>query len=154
MQSLAEWLPPYHLAQLALHVAGVKPAEVLVHVLVLAGFGAAFSLLARPAANHDAALCELLTHLLLATTQEGLLCYNVKWKTPAGKELGVAKATSCVVPRGKFDLVLRDGTPHTLCGTAAAQRWQLSMDDIVQLVTVPKGDSVKPMVLGGAQVEK
>ena len=45
MQSLAEWLPPYHLAQLALHVAGVKPAEVLVHVLVLAGFSAAFSLL-------------------------------------------------------------------------------------------------------------
>ena len=31
--------------QLALHAAGVKPAEVLVHVLVLAGFSAAFSLL-------------------------------------------------------------------------------------------------------------
>ena len=74
--------------------------------------------------------------------------------TPAGKELGVAKATSCVVPRGKFDLVLRDGTPHTLCGTAAAQRWKLSMDDIVQLVTVPKGDSVKPMVLVVAQLRQ
>lgn len=75
-------------------------------------------------------------------------------QTPAGKELGEVKATSCVVPRGKFDLVLRDGAPHTLCGTAAAQQWQLSMDDVVQLVTVPKGDSVKPMMLVVAQLRK
>jgi len=45
LQGFAEWLPPYHLAQLALHVAGVKPADVFVHVLVLAGFSLAFSLL-------------------------------------------------------------------------------------------------------------
>jgi len=75
-------------------------------------------------------------------------------QAPAGKELGVAQATSCVVPRGKFDLVLRDGVPHTLCGTAAAQRWHLSMDDVVQLVAVPKGDSVKPMVLVVAQLRQ
>ncbi len=74
--------------------------------------------------------------------------------TPAGKELGAAKATSCVVPRGKFDLVLRDGSPRTLCGTAAAQRWQLSVDDVVQLVMVPKGDSVKPMMLVVAQLRQ
>ena len=73
---------------------------------------------------------------------------------PAGEELGGAKATSCVVPRGKFDLVLRDGAPRTLCGTAAAQHWRLAMDDVVQLVTVPKGDSVKPMVLVVAQLRK
>ena len=73
---------------------------------------------------------------------------------PPGKELGSAKATSCVVPRGKFDLVLRDGSPHTLCGTAAAQRWRLSMDDVVQLVMVPKGDSVKPMMLVVAQLRQ
>jgi len=45
LQSFAEWLPPYHLAQLALHVAGAKPAEVLGHVLALVAFSAAFSLL-------------------------------------------------------------------------------------------------------------
>eukprot|EP01043_Picozoa_sp_COSAG02_P079805 COSAG02_NODE_18654_length_927_cov_0.764493_1_plen_227_part_00 len=75
-------------------------------------------------------------------------------QTPTGKELGVAKATSCVVPRGKFDLVLREGSPHTLCGTAAAQHWQLSVDDVVQLVMVPKGDSVKPMMLVVAQLRQ
>ena len=75
-------------------------------------------------------------------------------QAPAGKELGIAQATSCAVPRGKFDLVLRDGVPHTLCGTAAAQRWKLSMDDVVQLVAVPKGDSVKPLVLVVAQLRQ
>jgi len=45
LQGFAEWLPPYHLAQLALHVAGVQTADLLVHLLVLAGFSLAFSLL-------------------------------------------------------------------------------------------------------------
>lgn len=45
LQSVAEWLPPYHLARLALHVTGVQPADIFVHVLVLAGFSAAFSVL-------------------------------------------------------------------------------------------------------------
>jgi hypothetical protein len=74
--------------------------------------------------------------------------------TELGAELGGAMATSCIVPRGKFDLQLRDGAPHTLCGTAVAQRWRLGMDDVVQLATVPKGDSVKPMMLVVAQLRK
>ena len=45
LQGFAGWLPPYHLAQLALHAAGVKPTEIMIHVLALAGFSAAFLLL-------------------------------------------------------------------------------------------------------------
>ena len=45
MQSFAEWLPPYHLARLALHAAGVQPTDVWLNVLVLVGFSAIFSLL-------------------------------------------------------------------------------------------------------------
>jgi len=45
LQGVAAWLPPYHLAELALHVAGVKPAETVVSVAVLLGYGGVFSLL-------------------------------------------------------------------------------------------------------------
>lgn len=45
LQGFAEWLPPYHLARLALHAAGVQPVDVIFHVAVLAGFSALFSLL-------------------------------------------------------------------------------------------------------------
>ena len=34
----------------------------------------------------------------------------------AGAELAAAAATSCMVPRGKFDLRLHDGAPNTLHG--------------------------------------
>ncbi len=113
-------------------------------------------------ASEAGALRELLATLAgspgastgAATESAGGLPDPALNQTPAGEELGAAKATSCVVPRGKFDLVLRDGSPHTLCGTAAAQRWQLSMDDVVQLVMVPKGDSVKPMMLVVAQLRQ
>ena len=35
---------------------------------------------------------------------------------PRGAELAAAAATSCMVPRGKFDLALHDGAPNTLHG--------------------------------------
>ena len=45
LQALAPWLPPYHLAELALHVAGVKPAEVIVSVGILLGYSVLFGIL-------------------------------------------------------------------------------------------------------------
>jgi ABC-2 type transport system permease protein len=45
LQSFAEWLPPYHLARLALQATAVEQGDALGHVLVLAGFSAAFLLL-------------------------------------------------------------------------------------------------------------
>lgn len=42
LQSIAPYLPPYHLAQLALQVAGVQVGNALPHVLALAAFSAAF----------------------------------------------------------------------------------------------------------------
>jgi ABC-2 type transport system permease protein len=46
IQSIAPLLPAYHLDQLALSVVGLGQGGVLVHVLVLVGFTAAFLLLA------------------------------------------------------------------------------------------------------------
>jgi len=45
LQGVAAWLPPYHLAELALHVAGVKPAETVVSAAVLLGYCCVFSVL-------------------------------------------------------------------------------------------------------------
>ena len=112
----------------------------------------------NPLSSDAAALSELLSSLAAAAsagdTKREEPAAGGEQAAPAGEELSAALATSCMVPRGKFDLVLRDGAPHTLCGTAAAQHWQLPMDDVVQLAAVPKGDSVKPMVLVVAQLRK
>ncbi|AKS41321.1 ABC transporter permease [Wenzhouxiangella marina] len=45
LQAIAPWLPPYHLAALALHVTGVQTTEPLPHVLALLAFSAGFALL-------------------------------------------------------------------------------------------------------------
>jgi len=45
LQALAPWLPPYHLAELALHVAGVKPAGVVFSLGVLLGYSVLFGAL-------------------------------------------------------------------------------------------------------------
>jgi len=45
LQALAPWLPPYHLAELALHVAGVKPADVVFSLGVLLGYSVLFGAL-------------------------------------------------------------------------------------------------------------
>ncbi|PKL96271.1 MAG: ABC transporter permease [Gammaproteobacteria bacterium HGW-Gammaproteobacteria-8] len=45
LQGFAAWLPPYHLAELALHVAGVKPADVIVSVAALLGYSVLFVVL-------------------------------------------------------------------------------------------------------------
>jgi len=45
LQGLAAWLPPYHLAELALHVAGEKPADWARSVGVLLGYSALFTAL-------------------------------------------------------------------------------------------------------------
>lgn len=45
LQGFAAWLPPYHLAELALHAAGVKPAEVAFSTTVLLGYSAVFAAL-------------------------------------------------------------------------------------------------------------
>ena len=41
---------------------------------------------------------------------------------PRGAELAAAAATSCMVPRGKFDLALHDGAPNTLHGIVSARQ--------------------------------
>lgn len=38
LQALAEWLPPYHLAALALHVTGTQATDPLWHLLILVAF--------------------------------------------------------------------------------------------------------------------
>lgn len=45
LQGFAAWLPPYHLADLALHVAGAKPADWALSVAALLGYSAVFGLL-------------------------------------------------------------------------------------------------------------
>ncbi|MCA1779473.1 MAG: hypothetical protein LC637_08850 [Xanthomonadaceae bacterium] len=45
LQAFAPWLPPYHLAELALHVAAVKPADVMVSVAALLGYSVLFGVL-------------------------------------------------------------------------------------------------------------
>jgi ABC-2 type transport system permease protein len=45
LQAIAPWLPPYHLAALALHVTGVQATEPLKHVLALLLFSALFAAL-------------------------------------------------------------------------------------------------------------
>jgi len=45
LQGVAAWLPPYHLAELALHAGGVKPAAVSVSTAVLLGYCCIFSAL-------------------------------------------------------------------------------------------------------------
>jgi ABC-2 type transport system permease protein len=45
LQSLAEWLPPYHLAALALDVTGAKSADWGHSLLVLGIFGGVFAAL-------------------------------------------------------------------------------------------------------------
>jgi len=45
LQGVAAWLPPYHLAELALHAAGVKPAETVASVAVLLGYCGVFAVL-------------------------------------------------------------------------------------------------------------
>jgi len=45
LQALAVWLPPYHLAELALNAAGVKSADWPLSTGVLAGYGALFGVL-------------------------------------------------------------------------------------------------------------
>jgi len=45
LQALAPWLPPYHLAEQALHVAGVKPAGVVFSLGVLLGYSVLFGAL-------------------------------------------------------------------------------------------------------------
>ncbi|MEN1729044.1 MAG: ABC transporter permease [Pseudomonadota bacterium] len=45
LQAIAPWLPPYHLAALALHVTGVQETEPLRHVLALLAFAGLFALL-------------------------------------------------------------------------------------------------------------
>jgi ABC-2 type transport system permease protein len=54
IQHLAPFLPPYHLAQLALSVTGFRPAaDVATHVIALAGFTAVFLLLAAIGYQRD-----------------------------------------------------------------------------------------------------
>ncbi len=45
LQALAPWLPPYHLAELALHVIGARAGDPWVNVLALLMFSLAFSVL-------------------------------------------------------------------------------------------------------------
>ncbi|WP_376691705.1 hypothetical protein [Wenzhouxiangella sp. EGI_FJ10409] len=45
LQSLAEWLPPYHLAALALDVTGAKPADWDHSLTVLGLFGLIFAVM-------------------------------------------------------------------------------------------------------------
>ncbi len=45
LQALAPWLPPYHLAELALQVIGVKTGDPWISLLALVGFSALFSVL-------------------------------------------------------------------------------------------------------------
>jgi len=45
LQTLAPWLPPYHLAELALQVTGVRPGEPWSHWLALLLFSAVFAVL-------------------------------------------------------------------------------------------------------------
>jgi len=45
LQDLAPWLPPYHLAALALHVTGVKPGQPWVSFFALLGFSLLFAIL-------------------------------------------------------------------------------------------------------------
>jgi len=45
LQGFAEWLPPYHLAALALHVTGVREANIGLHAGILAFFSIGFGLL-------------------------------------------------------------------------------------------------------------
>ena len=54
IQHLAPFLPPYHLAQLALSVTGFRPAaDVATHVIALTGFTAVFLLLAAIGYQRD-----------------------------------------------------------------------------------------------------
>jgi ABC-2 type transport system permease protein len=43
LQVLAGWLPPYHLAELALHVTGAKTADWLLSLAALAGYSTLFA---------------------------------------------------------------------------------------------------------------
>lgn len=45
LQAFAAWLPPYHLAEIALHVTGAKPAEWGESVVILAVYTALFAVL-------------------------------------------------------------------------------------------------------------
>jgi len=45
LQSMAEWLPPYHLAALALDVTGAKPADWIHSLTVLGVFGLVFAVM-------------------------------------------------------------------------------------------------------------
>ena len=61
-----------------------------------------------------------------------------------GEKLAEAKECSCLLPRGKFDLAI---TANALSGTAKAQQFRVDANNIVQLVCLPKGESVKPVML-------
>ncbi len=52
LQTLATWLPPYHLAGLALHVTGALPGPWLVHLLVLLLYTLIFGFLAALGWRH------------------------------------------------------------------------------------------------------
>jgi len=45
LKPLAPWLPPYHLAEVALHITGVRPGDPWASVLALSLFSALFALL-------------------------------------------------------------------------------------------------------------
>lgn len=45
LQAVAEWLPPYHLAALALDVTGAKPADWIHSLTVLGAFGLLFAVM-------------------------------------------------------------------------------------------------------------
>ena len=63
-----------------------------------------------------------------------------------------AEATSCLLPRGKFDLAVTESA--ALRGIGSSQRFRLPVTDVAHLVAVPKGDSVKPIVLVVAQLRQ
>jgi hypothetical protein len=62
-----------------------------------------------------------------------------------GAPVAAALATSCLVPRGKFDLVLTDG--GVLRGSSPTQHFCVHAQDMFHMASVPKGDSVKPLML-------
>ena len=53
VQSIAAWLPPYHLAQLALSLVDAGRGSVAMHVLALAAFTALFLVMALAALRRD-----------------------------------------------------------------------------------------------------